>query len=195
MSLPDYLDAEDRALKQSLLQYPEHFRLFGELDDLYDALIHGRVLTENDIVRPLVFVLVVQRHLLGVASQLLRRRVTDAACLTRRAIEVTASGYDLWIHPESKEVTPTALFTEETPPWPTVRTLYDRFGAMPAPAGPGVSVKYEILHGALKFDFIEPDDQTVRQAWETQLSTYGELLEVAITILAATLEDSKVALL
>lgn len=59
----------------------------------------------------------------------------------------------------------------------------------------GVSVKYEILHGALKFDFIEPDDQTVREAWETQLSTYGELLQVAITILAATLEDSKVALL
>lgn len=135
MSLQDYIDAEDRALKQSLLQYPEHYRLFGELDDLYDALIHGRVLTENDIVLPLVFVLVVQRHLLGVASLLLRRRVTDAACLTRRAIEVTASGHYLSNHPESKEVTQNALFTEATPPWPALRALYDRFGAMPAPAG------------------------------------------------------------
>src|SRR5262245_2090044 len=118
MSLQEYLDAEDRALKQSLLQYPEHYRLFGELVDLYDSLIHDRARTENDIVLALILVLVVQDHLLGVGSQLFRRRVTGAECLTHRAIEATAAAHYSWNHPESKQVTPNALFTDVMPPWP-----------------------------------------------------------------------------
>src|SRR5262245_54111829 len=195
MSLQEYLDAEDHALKQSLLQYPEHYRLFGELVDLYDAVIHDRVRTENDIVLALILVLVVQDHLLGVGSQLLRRRVTGAECLTHRAIEATVAAHYSWNHPGFKPVSPDRMFKGGTPALPCLPTPVLPFGAMPAPAGPGAAVKYQLLHGALKPEFIEPDDQTVRQAWETHLSAYGELLEVALTFFAATIEDSKVALL
>jgi hypothetical protein len=215
MSLDKYLEAEDRAFKDSPSRFPHHYRLFCELAHLYDAAGGKAVLLTDEMVIPVKLFLVVHSQMYGVASQLLRRRITDAEGLTRRALEATAAAHYLWKHPDLcdtfEEAYPNAanidapdqwkrskayreqfqtsdLFGEPTPPWPHLNSLYAFFSAMSSHAGPGATVPHEIRSGRLELHFIEPDNRTVRLAWEYLLNAYQELLEVFLTILSASVE-------
>ncbi|HEU4685458.1 MAG TPA: hypothetical protein VFS39_13215 [Nitrospira sp.] len=222
MLLNDYLEVEDRAIGDSLVRYAIHYQLFGELATLYDALTHGRVLTAADISLPFRLFLLVQTEMVGVASQLLRRRITDAGVLTRRAIEATAAAHQLWKHPElgdsfegaypnalhyatidswkpaasySEAFDTRVLLDDRTPPWPSLKLLYEFFAAISSPAGPWTTLPYEVIHGALKLRFIEQDRVTVRLAWESMLDTYSTLLEVYLTMLSPAFDVSQIAML
>jgi len=218
MSLESYLNAEDRAVKDSLSRFPNHYGLFCELADLYDALADRCILSIEEMVIPVKLFLVVQSQMFGVASLLLRRRITDAEGLTRRAIEAAAAAHHLWKHPNLQatfdEAYPNAanidapdqwkrskeyreqfktseLFAEHTPPWPHLNSLYAMFSAMSSHAGPGATVPHEIRDGKLELAFIESDNRTVRLTWEYLLNAYQELLEVFLTILSASVKSAK----
>jgi hypothetical protein len=146
----------------------------------------------------------------GVASQMLRRRLTDALALTRRAIEATATAYRLWKNPQLIEVFLTAypnanetnhpkqwkrsrqysqefsthkLFNEPGDTWDRMRVYYEVFSAMASHAGPGATIHHEFRGRQRYLSFLPSNDQDIRRSWYYLLAAYMDMWKVFLHIL------------
>src|SRR5262249_24321060 len=155
--------------------------------------------SQRTMLLPADLFLVVKNQMFGVVSQLLRRRLSDAQALTRRAIEATAAAYRLWEHPELAEVLaaaypdvkktgdkkqwkPSKCYKEEfsttklfDPPgetWERLKTLYEVFSAMASHAGPGATTSHEFREKIRYAPFLAPKEEDIRRTWHTLLAAY-----------------------
>lgn len=204
--LEKYLEAEVQAAQDSRRRWKPEFAQFCKLAELYERLIAiCRVPNKEETITAAKLLLVVQCQMYGVVSLMLRRRVTDAEALTRRAIEATGTAFLIsrkpgllniyfeaypnagkignpkqW-HPSDEyrnKFSTSALFQWSGETWSQLKSLYGMLSALSSHAGPGSIISHETKGKMVELQFAEPDNKTVRLAWNYLIDAYWEMLKV-----------------
>ena len=100
MTFMAYLDVERQAVAESQQLCAVELTAFCELVDLYERLLRMIPGDRENLVLPAELFLATLNQMYGAGAQMLRRRLPDVHALTRRAIELAATAYRLWKHPE-----------------------------------------------------------------------------------------------
>lgn len=220
--LKDYLETERKAEEESREHWRPEFELFCELGDLYTRLGHAIEVSDSHTLLLADFYLVVESQLFGVVSQLLRRRLTDALALSRRAIEATAVAYRLWKEPKLVEIffsaypnvaktghkrqwkpsnkyrnefSTSKLFGQAGKTWEHLKTSYELFSVLASHAGPGATLGHEMRDKQRYAPFLAVDDKVIRRTWYSVLTAYMEMWKVFLHILREKCAASTVDML
>ncbi|MFY9271066.1 MAG: hypothetical protein WAO55_15090 [Candidatus Manganitrophaceae bacterium] len=204
-----YLEVEQQTEQNSRSLYQPEFESFCKLFDLYEYLIASIKIGDLKLQIPSDLLLVVTSQMCGVASQLLRNRLTDAYALSRRAIEATAVAHRIWKQPElakvfreaypnskqdehpkqwrpsdsyKNEFSTKKLFDYQGEVWTHLRTMYEVDSVMATHTGLGALVNHEIRGQTRYLSFISTDNRDVLRAWYDLMSTYFATLKVFIRI-------------
>ena len=210
MKITDHIARETALFNDCLKRYAEELELFDSLSTLYDRLIaECPIRTATDRPASGLF-LVVSIQMLGIPSQVLRGRVTDAYVLARRAIEGTGAARVLAEQPELERVFISAypnvgdadhpqqflpsreykqafstrkLFKDATDdPWRQLRVMYATISATHSQAGIGAMISHQLRDGRLFMPAVESDDRVLLRSWYSLLATFTSILEAFFLI-------------
>lgn len=215
ISVKDYLEFEEQETKRLQARWKAELDSFSALGDLYGLLAANIKVSAQNLILPCRLFLAVESQMYGVVSQLLRRRMTDALALTRRAIEAAAAAYLVWEKPALAEVFLNAypnvnmaddlkqwkpskkykeefstqkLFDHDGEVWNRLRSTYQVTSAMCSHAGPGVLKDQENRNQQLYVHFVHPDEGEGRRHWYWIMGSYFEMLRVFMRIFREQLE-------
>jgi hypothetical protein len=216
VTIPSYLEVEQKNLEDSRQRYAEEIEIFSSLVALYEALRAGaHVLNDSKDLLPAALYLTVGNQLLGVVSQLLRCRVVDAEALTRRSIEATAIAYRAfekpdraWVfieayphrseydHPDQwrpsleyrREFSTRKLFSPDGETFAVLRRGYECLCAIASHAGPGALMHHEFGSTTLYAGAFAEHGADIVRAWLHLLRLYGEMWKVFVNIFRAKLD-------
>ena len=102
--LTGYLDKDAAVVETSRQEWEPEYNALSRLVDIFRRMSQLVVVKDKNLSLPSQLFLVVLNQSYGVASELLRRRTTDAQGLMRRAVEAAGVAHRLWKHPELTEV-------------------------------------------------------------------------------------------
>ena len=214
-SLSAYLEKESKAAEESQKHWKPEFEAYSQLTDLYMRFTAMIKIDDRSREIPGGLLLVVEGQMLGVASQLLRRRLVDAQMLTRRAIEATATAYFLWKNPQlrkvfenaypnfNKEGDPkrwlpsnvyrekfktTKLFDHPGETWSALSRAYAIVSAKASHAGPGAMIPHKYKDGYCSLSFFDKDDVEIRRSWHFLMGAYWNMLRVFLAMMRSTAE-------
>jgi hypothetical protein len=145
----------------------------------------------ENLALPAELFLAMVNQMYGAGSQMLRRRLPDVHALTRRAIELAATAYRLWEHPElttvylkaysstPKQWIPSKTYREafstkklfEHPGdlWEGLKMQYGLHSAIASHAGIASTVWHEQRGNTRYAPFIAPEGQDILRAWYSVL--------------------------
>lgn len=222
-NLKGYLEFEGKVAQDSKTKWGQELELFCGLADLYDRL---RVMVDADETKMHRMViglfLVVKDQMEGVVSQLLRRRLTDAMGLTRRAIEATATAYRLWVNPDlgkvfddgfpniektgdpkqwkpsndfNREFSTSKLFSPKGNTWRKLERVYQMYSALSTHAGLGTVITLTFKEYGVSIPSVEPDEKQVQRQWIGLMAVYLDILKVFLRIFHSVVNAQMVSFL
>jgi hypothetical protein len=218
--LTGYLEKDAAVVEISRKEWEPEYTALSRLLDIFRRMSQLVVVKEINLNLPSQLFLVVLNQSYGVASELLRRRTTDAQALMRRAVEAAGVAHRLWKHPELTEVYNEAypyindanhpkqfrpsdryrqefsaiqLFSGDSSALQTLGSMYELFSARASHAGIGALTRQQWKDGILALSVRETNKVEIGRAWHSVNTAYWEILRVFFAILKSAIPDGMAA--
>jgi len=218
--LGGYLDKDAAVVETSRKEWEPEFSALSRLLDISRRISQLVVVKDINLNLPSQLFLVVLNQSYGVASELLRRRTTDAQALMRRAVEAAGVAHRLWKHSElihvyneaypyindannpkqfrpsdryRQEFSAIKLFSGDSSALQTLGSMYELFSAGASHAGIGALTRQQWKDGILALSVRETNRVEIGRAWHNVIIAYWQILRVFFAILKSSIPDGMTA--
>lgn len=203
--LAGYLEKDAAVVETSRKEWEPEYTALSRLVDIFRRMAQLVVIKETNLSLPSQLFLVGLNQSYGVASELLRRRATDAQALMRRAVEAAGVAHRLWKHPEltqffneayphinddnhaqqfrpsnkyRQEFSSSQLFSGDSSALQTLGSLYELFSVGASHAGLGALTGQRWKDSVLALSVRETNRGEIGRAWHSVITAYSEILRV-----------------
>ena len=214
--LAGYLEKDVDVVAASSKDWEPEYLALSHLVDIFRRLSDLIEIKDKNLHIPARLFLVVLNQSYGVASELLRRRTSDAQALARRAVEAAGITHRIWHHSELIQVFNKAypdindsehpkqfrpsneyrsqfsydqLFAGDSPALKRLESLIELFSMGATHAGIGALVGQKWEDSVLKLSQRETDRVKIGRAWVSVITAYWEMLRVFFAILKSSVRD------
>jgi len=218
--LGGYLDKDAAVVETSCKESEPEYNALSRLLDIFRRMSQLVVVKDLNLSLPSQLFLVVLNQSYGVASELLRRRTTDAQGLMRRAVEAAGVAHRLWKHPEltqvfneaypninddnhpkqfrpsnkyRQEFSSSQMFSGDSAAVQTLGSFYALFSVGASHAGLGALTGQKWKDGVLALSVRETSRVEIGRAWHSVITAYWEILRVFFAVLKSAIPDGMTA--
>jgi YD repeat-containing protein len=216
IGLTGYLGKDADVVETSGKEWEPEYNALSRLVGIFRRMSQLVVVKDKNLSLPSQLFLVVLNQSYGVASELLRRRTTDAQGLMRRAVEAAGVAHRLWKHPALTEVfneaypdinddnhpkqfrpsnkyrqefSSSQMFSGDSSALQTLGSLCELFSVGASHAGLGALTGQKRKDGILALPVRETNRVEIGRAWHNVNLAYWEILRVFFAILKSAIPD------
>ena len=218
--LTGYLDKDAAVVEASRKEWEPEYDALSRLVDIFRRVSQLVVVKDKNLSLPSQLFLVALNQSYGVASELLRRRTTDAQGLMRRAVEAAGVAHRLWKHPVltqvfneaypeinddnhpkqfrpskkyRQEFSSSQMFSGDSSALQTLESFYELFSVGASHAGLGALACQRWKNGVLALSVRETNRVEIGRAWHNVNLAYWEVLRVFFAVLKSAIPDGMTA--
>ena len=218
--LAGYLEKDTAVVETSRKEWELEYTALSRLVDIFRRIAQLVEIKDKSLSLPSQLFLVVLNQSYGVASELLRRRTTDAQALMRRAVEAAGVAHRLWKHPETiqvfnesypdinddnhpkqfrpsnkyrQEFSSSQLFSGDSSALQTLGSFYELFSVGASHAGLGALAGQRWKDNILALPVRETNRVEIGRTWHNVIIAYWEILRVFFAILRSAIPDGMTA--